>query len=309
MRLISHHIEADVERLQEPNHDRSRKDDGKRLGDKTLGLIPCKQQRSLCAGHAVVGKLHDKGHGLALKYCVVKNRGDNHTHQDAQNIERDHGGNGCLREKRSTEQAVDGKLCRAAHERREHDRHFAVVIGRQGARGHDGRHATAKAHKHGHKAATRKAKAAQNLIHHKRDACHIARVLENREQQEQHDDDGQERKHAAHAGEHAVNHKRADHGIGAKRRKARVGRTNHHRDQLLEQALQRRADNAKGEPKDKPHDEDEHWDGGEASRKHTVDGNGALVLAALMRLDHAGGAHILDKGKTHIGKSAQAIAA
>ena len=183
------------------------------------------------------------------------------------------------------------------------------MVGRQGARGHDGEYATTKAHKHGYKAATRKAKAAQNLIHHKRDTCHIARVLEDREQQKQHDDDGQERKHAAHAGEHAVNHKRTDHRIGAKRRKACVRRPNHHRDQLLEQALKRRADNAKGEPKDKPHDKNEHWDGGEAPRKYTINGNGALVLAALMRLDHTGGAHVLDKGKAHVGKNAQTIAA
>ena len=33
------------------------------------------------------------------------------------------------------------------------------------------------------------------------------------------------------------------------------------------------------------------------------------MLAALVRLEHAGGAHILYKGKAHIGKSAQAIAA
>ena len=33
------------------------------------------------------------------------------------------------------------------------------------------------------------------------------------------------------------------------------------------------------------------------------------MLAALVRLDHASGAHVLDKGKAHVGKSAQAIAA
>ena len=73
--------------------------------------------------------------------------------------------------------------------------------------------------------------------------------------------------------------------------------------------MKRRTDNAKGEPKDKAHDEDEHRDSGKAPCKYAVNGNGALVLAALMRLDHTGGAHILDKGKAHIGKSAQTIAA
>ena len=110
LRLVGHHVEANVERLQEPNHNRGRKDDGERLGDKALGLVPCEQQRGLGAGHAIVGKLHNEGHGLALKRCVIENHRNKHAYQDAQNVERNHSRNRCLREK-----CVCGELVSQSH--------------------------------------------------------------------------------------------------------------------------------------------------------------------------------------------------
>ena len=309
MRLVRNHVEANVERLEEPNHDRRRKDDGERLGDKALRLVPCEHERRLDAGETIVGKLHDKGDGLTLERGVVEDHRNDHTNDDAQHIERDHRGNRRIGEERRAKQTVDRQLCGAAHEGREHDRHLAVVLGRKGARRHDRRNAAAKAHEHRHEAAPGQAKATQELIHNEGHACHIARVLENREQEEQDHDDGQERDHAANTREHAIDHHRADDLIRAKRRKRHVRGLDTRVDEVLEQTLQRRADHAKREPKHERHDGEKRGNRGITTREHAVDCHGTLVLATLPRLDHAGAAHALDEGKAHVRKSGEAIRA
>ena len=183
------------------------------------------------------------------------------------------------------------------------------MLGRQRARRHNGRHGAAKADEHGDEAAARKAKAAQYLIHNKGHARHVAGVFQNGEEQKEHDDDRQEGQHAAHAREHTVDRQRAHHVVGAKRLEARIGRGNDDRDAVLHKALQRGADHAKRQPKDEAHDEDERRNGRVAPGQDAVDFDGAHVLAALVRLDHAAPAHIADKAKAHVGQRGQAVGA
>ena len=174
---------------------------------------------------------------------------------------------------------------------------------------HDSRHGTAKTDEHGHKAAARQAKATQYLIHDKGDACHVARVFQNGEEQKEHDDNRQEGQHAAHARKHAVDSQRAHHVVGAERLEARIGRGDDGSDAVLHESLQRRADHAKRQPKDEAHDHQKGRNGCVATRQDAVDLDGAHVLAALVRLDDATPAHVADKAKAHIGQRGQAVGA
>ena len=174
---------------------------------------------------------------------------------------------------------------------------------------HDSRHGAAKTDEHGHEAAARQAKATQYLIHDKGNACHVARVFQNGEEQKEHDDNRQEGQHAAHTRKHAVDSQRAHHVVGAERLETRIGRGDDGSDAVLHESLQRRADHAKRQPKDEAHDHQERRNGRVATRQDAVNLNGAHVLAALVRLDDATPAHVADKAKAHIGQRGQAVGA
>lgn len=118
-----------------------------------------------------------------------------------------------IREERRREHGINGYLRRAAHKRDEQHGHFPITLGRERARCHDGRNRAAEADEHRNKAAARQADAAQQLIHDKRNARHVARVLQNCEEEEQHHDYRQKAQHAADAGKHAVNDKAVDNGV------------------------------------------------------------------------------------------------
>ena len=174
---------------------------------------------------------------------------------------------------------------------------------------HDSRHGAAKPDEHGYKAAARQAKTTQHLIHDKGDARHVARVFQNGEEQEEHDDNRQEGQHTAHARKHAVDSQRAHHVVGAERLEARIGRGDDSSDTVLHESLQRRADHAKRQPKDEAHDHQERRNGRVATRQDAVDLDGAHVLAAFVRFDDAAPAHVADKAKAHIGQRGQAVGA
>ena len=302
MRLVGDHVKADVERLKEPDDHGSGKDNGKGLGDEVLGLIPCQHHRRLDARQAVIGQLHDKRHRVALKCRAVEYQSRDTANRNADQIERDHGGNRRLWEKRPAQQTIDRQLGRAAHERREHDRHLAVVLGWERTGRHDSRHGAAKTDEHGHKAAARQAKATQHLIHDKGHARHVSGVFQNGEEQKEHDDNRQEGQHAAHTRKHAVDSQRAHHVVGAERLEARIGRGDDGSDTVLHESLQRRADHAKRQPKDEAHDHQKRRNGCVTTCQDAVNLDGAHVLAALVRLDDATPAHVADKAKTHIGQ-------
>lgn len=91
------------------------------------------------------------------------------------------------------------------------------MLGGKRARCHDRGNAASESHDERHEAASRQAELAQELVHEECDACHVARILERRKQQEQHDDDGQKREDRAHAGKHAIANERDDERVDLER--------------------------------------------------------------------------------------------
>ena len=207
---LADNVEAHVEVLQKPYDNGRRENDGERAADEVPRLFPHEQQNAFERRHAVVRKLHDKRHGLACERRFAEHLCRYYAHEHAENIQAGHDKAAVIREERRREHGIDRYLRRAAHKRNEQHRHLAVALGRERARCHDGRNRAAEADEHRNKAAARQADAAQQLIHDKRNARHVARVLQNCKEEEQHHDYRQKAQHAADAGEHAVNDKAVD---------------------------------------------------------------------------------------------------
>lgn len=89
-----------------------------------------------------------------------------------------------MREEGGDEHTVDGELGAAAHERCEHDGHFAVALTGEGARGHDCRHAAAEADDHRNEGGTGEADFTQHLIHNEGNTRHVTAVLQHRKEEE-----------------------------------------------------------------------------------------------------------------------------
>ena len=183
------------------------------------------------------------------------------------------------------------------------------MLGGEGARRHDGRHRAAEADEHGHEAAAGEAEPSQQLVHHEGNARHVAGVLEDGEQDEEHHDDREEREHAAHAGKDAVYHEGVHHGVEPEGRERGVDLRRHEVDAQGEKVGEPLAHHVKGEPEDERHDAHEDGDGRVLAREDAVGRHGARVLAALARLDHALGAHPLDEREAHVGERRHAVAA
>ncbi len=304
---LSDDVEANIEVLQEPYDDSRSENDGERAADEIPCLFPHEQQHGLKRWHAVVWKLHDEGHGLAGERRFAQNLRRYYSHEHAKNIQAGHDEAAVIREKCRCEHSVDGYLRRAAHKRDEQHRHFAVALGGQRARCHDGRNGAAEAYEHRNKAAPRQSDAAQKLIHNKRNARHIARILQNGEEEKQHDDNRQKAQHAAHAGKNAVNYKAVHYGVQSIGSQRIVHKLRHAVDAQREKIRQPLAQNAERHPEYKAHDGYERRDGKVFVREHLVYFNAAQHLPALVRLDDALGAHGLDKAVSHIGESRVAV--
>ena len=75
-----------IEGLQEPYYHRGDEYDRESLGDEVLRLVVYELPYALGAGQAVVGQLHDEGHGLSLKGSPLEQQRKQYAHYDAYEI-------------------------------------------------------------------------------------------------------------------------------------------------------------------------------------------------------------------------------
>ena len=276
---------------------------------EVLGLLPHEHEDGLGAGQTVVGKLHHKRNCLGLVDGLVRYERHEHADDDAREVQAEHHEAALAREERRAEVAIDRELGGAAHERRERDGELAVALGRQRAGGHDGGHRAAKSHEHGHDGAAGQADLAQQLVHEERDARHVARVLQEREEEEHGHDDRRDGQHRADGVEDAADHEGVQHRVHASGREAHVSRGRERVDARCDEILQREADDVEREEEHGPHDEHEHGDGRVPSGQHAVDLAASLQLARGMRLHDRGGHDLLDKREAHVRDGGGAVQA
>ena len=157
----------------------------------------------------VLREFHDKGRRLTGEHAGL-------LQQDARNDHRRHADK--KRRRCNPPRAVKYRACKQGNDRHfratgdkggGHNRHFAVAVLLDGARGHDPRHAAAHADQHRDKRLARQAKTPEDTIHDKSNTRHIAAVLKQGEHQEQHEHLGDEANHRANAANDAV-HNQAD---------------------------------------------------------------------------------------------------
>ena len=110
-----HHIKACIEGLQEPDYDRSSKDDGKCLLDKALCLFPDKVHNTFGTGQTVIRQLHNERNRFALEAGDLQNDRIQDAAENAEQIQANHGKRTIPPgEKGADHHGVDGQLGRAA---------------------------------------------------------------------------------------------------------------------------------------------------------------------------------------------------
>ena len=164
-------------------------------------------------GHVVCGELHDEGAGLAGKPLgLLEHDAGNDDGGDAHEVEQRHNppGLGVGAHKRAHEQGDDGSLGTAGHERRRHGGHAALVLVLDGLRGHDTGNAAARGDEHRDERLARQAEAAEHAVHDERDAGHVAAVLKQAQEGEEHDHLRHEAQDCAHTADNAVDDQALD---------------------------------------------------------------------------------------------------
>ena len=161
----------------------------------------------------VGGQLHDEGGGLpgeGLELLQNDPGDDDRRHAD----EVGGGGHqGGIAKQGSGEQANDGHLGPAGDKAGGHDGHLPVPVLLDGPGGHDAGHAAAGGHQHGDEGLAAQAKAAEDPVHDEGDAGHVADVLQNGQQQEEHQHLGYEAQHGAHAAHDAAQNQVLNNGV------------------------------------------------------------------------------------------------
>ena len=145
---------------------------------KVLGFFPHMHDDVARRRQTVGRQLHDEGNRLAAEHQAVEQKAGENSYADTGEVERKHDQTAVMREEGGDEHTVDRQLGAAAHERCEHDGHFAVALTGKGARGHDGRHAAAEADDHRYEGRTGETNFTQHLIHNEGYARHVTAVFE-----------------------------------------------------------------------------------------------------------------------------------
>ena len=201
---VVHHVEGEIEGLQQPQHHRHQKDQSTGFHQKSFYLLPHVGEHIPNGGQAVGGQLQHKGGGLPGEQGPFEEQpgGDAHQHPDDVQPEDHQSRPGT--EKGGGDQSVDRQLGGAGHEGHQEDGHAPVLLVLHGPGAHDGGDRTAEAHEHGDEGLSAQPEPAQGPVHDKCRPGHIARVLQKGQKQEQQGDLGQEGEHTAHAGDDAV---------------------------------------------------------------------------------------------------------
>ena len=215
---VGHHAEGAVlhaEGLQEPQQHAHGQDQGARLDQEALHLLPHVEADVLQGGQPVGGQLQHEGGGLTLEHQLLEQDAGDDGKNQAQEVEGKHHQSAVPGEEGGGEQAVHRQPGGAGHEGHQHDGHAAVLLVLHGAGAHDGGHGAAEAHEHGDEGLTREAEPAEQPVHDEGRPGHIAGVLQEGQEDKQDGDLGQEGKYAAYTGDDAVHQQGLHPGSGA----------------------------------------------------------------------------------------------
>ena len=261
----------------------------------------------------VGGQLHDKGGGLTGEGLELLQHDTGDDHSGDADEEGGGGDPGGLAEHGAGKQANDGHFRAAGDEAGGHDGHFPVPVLLNGTGGHDAGDTTAGGHQHGDEALAGQAEAAEDTVHDEGDTGHVAHVLQNSQQEEQHQHLGHKAQHRADTGHNTVHNKAVQPAGDTQRGQDAVKEAG---DNLTEQhvvspvgahSTDGEGVAAHGDGVDAEHDHREDGQGQDAVGDDLVDlvGDGEAALGSLFlhRLAH----HGIDVGVTLVSDDALSV--
>ena len=161
-------------------------------------------QRALERRHPVGGELHDEGGHLAPEQGARQHLANQDGKDDSDQIDREDHGARPLGEKGAGQEDVDGEPGAAAHKGVDQDSEEAVALALQGPRGHDGRGIAPEAHDHRDEGLPVESDGVHHLVHEKRCAGHVSRVLEQGDAKEEDEDVREKDDDPAHPSDYTV---------------------------------------------------------------------------------------------------------
>ena len=192
--------------LQEPQHNGAEQDDGGRPLYKVHAPLPGSPEHISGRGQMIGRKLHHKGRGLSRKGLeFLQNHAGGHHRPNAYE-EGGYRNQGGIAEHRAGKQADDGHFRAAGNEARGHDGDLPVVLLLDGSGGQNAGHAAAGGNQHGNDGFAGQAEFAQEPVHNEGHPGHIAHILQQGQQEGQHQNLGHKAQHRAHTGQNAVHH-------------------------------------------------------------------------------------------------------
>ena len=175
--LVGHHAEGPAlkaERLEEPEQHTHGQNQGARLHQEALYLLPHVEGDIFEGGQAVGGQLQHEGGGLSLENQLLEEDARADGEEQAQQIEGKYHQPSVLGEEGGGEQAVHRQPGGAGHKGNQHDGHAAVLLVLHGAGSHDCRDGAAEAHEHGDKRLAGQSEAPQQPVHNEGRPGHVA---------------------------------------------------------------------------------------------------------------------------------------
>ena len=189
---------------KEPQDDRAEEDHGAGPLDEGPAPVPGAPQDVAHSGRVIGGQLHDKGGGLAGEHPKFLEHDAGDHHRGDADEEGGYRHPGAVAEDGSGKEGDDGDLGAAGDEAGGHDGHLPVPVLLDGPGGQDAGDAAAGGHQHGDEALAREAEAPEDPVHDEGDAGHVADVLQDAQQEHQHQNLGHKAQHCANARHDAV---------------------------------------------------------------------------------------------------------
>ena len=181
---VIHHVQGEVKGLEEPKDDAHQQNESARLDQEALYLLPHVGGDVLHGRQAVGRQLQHKGSGLSGKESVLEEQTGENADAHADDVQAENDQTGPGPEEGPGDHAVYRQLGRTGHEGNEQDGHAPILLIFHGPGAHNGGRA-AKAHEHWDKGLAAQTEAPQQPVHDEGGSGHIARVLQEAEEEEQ----------------------------------------------------------------------------------------------------------------------------
>ncbi len=155
---------------------------------------------------------HEWGRWLARKQRALEDHAAHDGQDDAQQVQAEDELPGVVGEEGGGEDGVDRQPRPATHHGHQQPGQHPVVLALQRPRSVDSGHGAAKADQHGHEGLAVQPQRVHQPVHHEGGAGHVARILQQRQEEVQEEKHWHEDQHSAHAGDDAIHHQRLEPG-------------------------------------------------------------------------------------------------